>query len=188
MERNIQKYNDAADGNVKTNAQYAEEAAALDPSKIYKVLYPFHKEDDTGDKYTNTHRCFGGPCKQSLMQVGNKHDAPGSLPWADNDFFEKNSDEIEKHTQRYVKVSSGVVKGEKELHEAERKAKADWEAKINAKQFLPPANMVVDDIGTRYVTTHRCFGKTCKEQPVLKYEVRNYTPTEKKKADSLAQL
>ena len=37
--------------------------------------------------------------------------------------------------------------------------------------------MSSDDVGTKYVTSHRCFGKTCKEAPVLKYEVRNYTPS-----------
>ena len=61
------------------------------------------------------------------------HDVTGSLPWADNDFFDKNSAEIEKQAERYVKVASGKYPSEKELHESERKAKADWDAKINKK-------------------------------------------------------
>ena len=67
IDKSVIRYNDASNGNVKTNAQYAEEAEAINPSKIYKVLHPFNKEEDTGDRYVNTHRCFGGPCKDSLM-------------------------------------------------------------------------------------------------------------------------
>ena len=63
LDRNSMRYTDASTGNYKTNAQYAEEDEAIKAGNIYKKLYPFSMEDDTGDRYTNTHRCFGGPCK-----------------------------------------------------------------------------------------------------------------------------
>jgi hypothetical protein len=64
IDHQTSRYTDAANGNYKTNEEYAEEAKKIDPNNIYKPLYPFSTEEDTGTKYATSHRCFGDVCKE----------------------------------------------------------------------------------------------------------------------------
>ena len=91
IEYQVKKFEDLQDGIYKTDKEYADEAAALDPEKIYKPR-PFsnvkkdyvtthdslaqrkdvppniapnvdvENEDWTGHKYVTSHQCYGKPC------------------------------------------------------------------------------------------------------------------------------
>ena len=71
---------------------------------------------------------------------------------------------MDKQTQRYTRLNRGVVNNEKELHDLEwNEAKAVRDSH-NLKKFVVPKNMVEADwTGTKYVTSHRCFGKRCRD-------------------------
>jgi len=100
IDKAVQRYSDAADGNYKTEKQYAEEAAAIHPANVYKKDPNFKvAEDDTGEKYVTTHRCFGGPCKDEktnlmLSKYSDHEVALEGLPWEHNQFFNDNDADL----------------------------------------------------------------------------------------------
>ena len=63
-DKHVKRYEDAAKGILKTEKEYKDEEDAIYPGNVYKKTPNFKvAEDDTGEKYVTTHRCFGGPCK-----------------------------------------------------------------------------------------------------------------------------
>lgn len=64
ISKHLKRYIDAADGKGKTEADYAVEERAPNFNAIYPPdRKPFElEEDDTGEKYATTHRCFGHKC------------------------------------------------------------------------------------------------------------------------------
>ena len=70
LDHHMSRYIDAATGKYKTEKEYAEAAKELDPNNIYKPLYPFHAEEDTGHKYATSHRCFGKQCPMEAAKSG----------------------------------------------------------------------------------------------------------------------
>jgi hypothetical protein len=154
------------------------------------------KEDDTGTKYGTTHRRFGKPPSEnkpdsdghvpvlwngqktsSLVQLDRRYDGPSGLPWEDNDFFERNDADMNLNVKRFNEAQT--FKTQKALHDKEREDAKAWEEKINTVAFEVPKNiMEADDTGTKYATTHRCYGEKCAEKPNTKYQRVDYLQLE----------
>jgi hypothetical protein len=69
----------------------------------------------------------------------------------------------DKFVERYRDASRGILKTEKEYQE---EADAIYPPNIY-KPGLPNFKVAEDDTGTKYVTTHRCFGGPCKDDSNL---------------------
>jgi hypothetical protein len=102
-----------------------------------------------------------------------RYDGPSGLPWEDNDFFERNDADMNLNVKRFNEAQT--FKTQKALHDAEREEAKAWQAKMDADAFQVPRNiMEADDTGTKYATTHRCYGEKCVEKPNTKYQRVDY--------------
>jgi len=100
------------------------------------------------------------------------------MPWADNDFFEKNDKDIDINMNRYREAISGKYTNQKELHDAERKIKEETLKTWNRQVPTLPSDLATDDTGSHFATSHRCHGKTCALEPPKsdKYATRPVIP------------
>ena len=65
--------------------------------------------------------------------------------------------------KRYEKAASGKYEDQKALHDEEREQSKETLKAWNRKVPQLNPNIYSDDTGTKYATSHRCFGETCKE-------------------------
>lgn len=113
------------------------------------------------------------PKFENLLQVNENENGEQELPWEINDWWEKNDADQELYVKRYKDLTAGKVKSVKEINEQEKKSVENWKKKINTKHPEVPENILtMDEEGTKYATTHRCFGKPCNEPKNDKYTVR----------------
>lgn len=85
------------------------------------------------------------------------------LPWEANDFWNHNDEQIEKHLEYYSNARKGIVKSQKEQRELEEKQHKEQQEAFNRQKFTVPKDLIVDDSGTKYTSTHQCYGSPCKE-------------------------
>lgn len=89
IEHHLSRYSDARRGILKTEEEYAKDAAKLDPNTIYKHIdHRRFDHDDTGTKYATSHRCFGSPCvepKSDKYAMRPKYNLAENLLDADED-------------------------------------------------------------------------------------------------------
>lgn len=85
------------------------------------------------------------------------------MPWEDNSFFNNNEATMQFHVGRYEKAASGNYQTEKAIHDEEREQHKETLKAWNRKVPQLPESIYGYETGTKYATTHRCFGEECKE-------------------------
>ena len=87
------------------------------------------------------------------------------LPWEDNGFFQGNNAELDQHVATYSEARHGIVKTNADRAKEAAIKKREEEEAFNRPMFEVPQDMMESDwTGTKYVTTHRCFGQPCKDE------------------------
>lgn len=145
-------------------------------------------EDDTGHRFATSHRCYGNECPtdppksdkysfrpkyDSLVQIKKYEDEiSDGMPWEGNAQDQYDENQMELNVKRFELASDGQT--QKEIHDGERKAQEETQKKQERKVPQVPADMIIDDTGNHYATSHRCFGKECPTDPPKsdKYSVR----------------
>ena len=130
--------------------------------------------DWPGSRYLTSHRCFGNPCPddKNLIQLD-------GMPHAYGDFH--NERDIEAgYPQEYtadedtVKMIKAHIQGETGAFitpfDVQNKIQEEEERKLNEAAKKPAfkvSERIIDDWpGTRFTTTHACFGRPCEKDLV----------------------
>ena len=132
----------------------------------FEVPQDIMDSDWTGTKYVTTHRCFGEPCPddkahlqlaQPLGLFEHTRDAEAGYPgkWSTKDFHDFAKDHIDARTGRF-KTEFEVAE------EKAAEAQKDLEETYEKPYFRVREDLINDWPGTRFVTTHRCYGHPCK--------------------------
>lgn len=122
--------------------------------------------DWTGTKYVTTHRCFGEPCPKDKEQV--QLDQPLGLFELQRDSeawypAHTSSKDIHDFAKDYIDKRTGRFKTEFEVAEEKAaEAQKDLEETYEKPFFKLREGFLDDWPGTKYVTTHRCYGHPCK--------------------------
>ena len=95
----------------------------------------------------------------------------GEFPWADNDFFDRNNNDMDYNVEKFNAARRGApITKEMEKEQAEDLQKAAnkvyYPFKFNGHSE--------DDTGTKYAVHWECFGKPCPKKDVIPGDKRKY--------------
>ena len=144
--------------------------------------------DWPGTRFHTTHRCFGSPCESDIEKYALVQLQDNNLPHAYGDFH--NERDIDAgYPKEYtankdmVKMIKAHIQGETGAFitpfDVQNKIEEEEERKLNeaAKKpaFKVTDRMIDDWPGTRFTTTHACFGRPCEKDLLAVDDIKTGT-------------